>query len=381
LYQDFNKKCHNPFGKIKRPDQIVSINDGRHVVAAYVANTRTTKGVECLYRGEKRSVPIVGYEAGDLEISKLAAFSQTPAAQSTIIAALKRVSRPCAVEVFADDAFLARCLTQAGFVCLGSSINSQSDVFHIYLDTSHADSRRRAVNPAERTNIKELQIQGLMPLVHKLETRLDKIGPYESHPSGYNKNNTWGALALRGYLPDPHYIESLEEHANYQNDLNAEWLKKYPRKSQQGLQDTPLMKQFPEVCQILEKICPGALKNGNAQFKRVRLMRIAPAGGELFRHTDLTDAALGLEDGKTVRLHVPLRTNPKVFVTSWDTNDQEHCVHMKQGSLWYLNIRLPHKVINQGDTERIHLVIDCIANERLRALIGGKQGALICSVA
>ncbi len=375
LYRSFDKKCHNPFGKIKHQDNIVRITDGRHVVAAYVVNQRNTKGEECLYRGEKRSVPIVHYEKGDLEISKLAAFAHTPDAQAAIVSALKQVSRPCAVEVFADDTFQGRCLTQAGFVCLGSSINSQSDVFHIYLDADHADSRRCVINPAEHTNIKELPIRGLLPLVKRLEQRLDEIKSYESHPSSYNKNETWGALALRGYLPDPHYIESLEEHASYQKALNEEWLKKYP-KQRQGLQDTTLMNQFPEVREILEKICPGSLKNDNAQFKRVRLMSLAPTEGELLRHTDLTDGTLGIEDGKTVRLHVPLRTNPKVFVTSWDTNDQEHRIHMKLGSLWYLNIRLPHKVINQGDTERVHLVIDCVANERIRELIGGELGEL-----
>ena len=45
--------------------------------------------------------------------------------------------------------------------------------------------------------------------------------------------------------------------------------------------------------------------------------------------------------------------------------------HFNQGELWYLNIRLPHKVINAGDEERIHLVIDVIADERLRSEIAG----------
>jgi hypothetical protein len=35
---------------------------------------------------------------------------------------------------------------------------------------------------------------------------------------------------------------------------------------------------------------------------------------------------------------------------------------MEVGSAYYLDRRKPHSAVNGGDTERVHLVVDCIAN-------------------
>lgn len=39
-------------------------------------------------------------------------------------------------------------------------------------------------------------------------------------------------------------------------------------------------------------------------------------------------------------------------------NGKKTEINMKEGECWYLDIRKPHKAINQGDTNRIHLVVD-----------------------
>jgi Mg/Co/Ni transporter MgtE len=36
---------------------------------------------------------------------------------------------------------------------------------------------------------------------------------------------------------------------------------------------------------------------------------------------------------------------------------------MQPGEAWYTNVNLPHSVENKGQTNRVHLVIDCIRNE------------------
>jgi len=110
-------------------------------------------------------------------------------------------------------------------------------------------------------------------------------------------------------------------------------------------------------------------------------MKLAPKEGELERHTDLTDTSLGIEDGRTIRLHVPIKTNPSVKVTSWGLDNEASVKHLKQGELWYLNIRCPHNVINAGKTERIHLVIDVLSNESIRALISTVTQKKVTTVA
>ena len=43
-------------------------------------------------------------------------------------------------------------------------------------------------------------------------------------------------------------------------------------------------------------------------------------------------------------------------------------VVLDEGGTWYLDLSLPHRVRNRGATERIHLVIDCVANDWLLSL-------------
>jgi hypothetical protein len=42
---------------------------------------------------------------------------------------------------------------------------------------------------------------------------------------------------------------------------------------------------------------------------------------------------------------------------------------MQPGEAWYLDLNLPHAVANHGDTERVHLVIDCVLDAWLEELL------------
>ncbi len=369
LYREHDKKLQNSFGRIKKADAVTIIKDGTIPIGAFVKRTRKSGSTECLYRGDGRSVPVTKYMSGDTEISKLTCISKDKKSIELVVKRLERVAKPCSVEVLASDKTSCQILRLAGFVRTGASVNSLGDVYHIYFDKESSPSRKIKVPAAELVTFSKLPLQNLTKFVAAINRKIDqRVGRFSIHPSSYNKNETWSAIALRGYLPDPLYIESLEESSAYQKRENAEWLKNY-KKPQQGIQNTELMIHFPEVQKILDAIVPNSSECGNAQFKRVRFMRLAPKEGELLRHTDLTDKTLGIEDGKTMRLHVPIRTNPRVLVTQWDLDDKPKSVHMKKAECWYLNIRLPHKVINQGSKERIHLVIDVIADSHLREML------------
>lgn len=375
LYKPYDKTCNDSFKRIKQNDSPKIVFSNESPVAGFVVNTRSAAGHECLYRGKSRNVPSIAYRKGDTEVTKFSVFSTAETSKKQIVEALSALNRPCIFEVNAVAKTEASLLRNAGFALVDGSVNSFGDIYHIYIDKETAESRRLGVEPVERVGIQRLQSEQFVSFAEKIARRLKRLSPeFSIHPSNYNVKDSWSALALRGYLPDHAYIESLEETAAYQQRENDAWLKKF-KKSQIGLQNTPLMAQFPEVQKILDAIAPGASKNGNSAFKRVRFMRLEPKDGELERHTDLTDRTLGLEDGKTARLHVPIQTNDKVQVTSWGFDNRPTVVNMAQGDLWYLNIRLPHKVINGGDKERIHLVIDVIANERLRSMIADASTA------
>ncbi len=90
----------------------------------------------------------------------------------------------------------------------------------------------------------------------------------------------------------------------------------------------------------------------------IRLMNLPP-GKIVNTHTDHN---CGYEDG-IFRLHIPIITNDSVeFILNGKV------LKMKPGEVWYTNVNLPHSVTNKGETNRIHLVLDCIRNDWSDAL-------------
>lgn len=116
-------------------------------------------------------------------------------------------------------------------------------------------------------------------------------------------------------------------------------------------QDLPVLASCPIISGVLASLkCP---------LKAVRLMRLK-AGAEIKPHRD---HELGIEHGEA-RLHMPIHASDKVRFT---VNQQQ--VPMAAGELWYINTDLVHAVSNNGDEDRINLVIDCVANDWLREQI------------
>jgi hypothetical protein len=111
--------------------------------------------------------------------------------------------------------------------------------------------------------------------------------------------------------------------------------------------DAAILDRTPYFRSVLAAIpCP---------LKAVRLMRLTP-GSRIKEHEDHDLAA----DWGQARLHVPITTNPGVtFLLN------RVPVAMAPGEAWYLRLSDPHAVTNDGDTDRVHLVIDCATNDWL----------------
>jgi hypothetical protein len=114
--------------------------------------------------------------------------------------------------------------------------------------------------------------------------------------------------------------------------------------------DTPLLERCPYLQEVLAAFrCP---------LTSVRLLRLS-AGSSIREHRDYK---LGFEDGE-MRIHVPVETNLNVsFFLAGER------VAMEEGEAWYLDLNLPHRVENHSETDRIHLVIDCVVNDWVREL-------------
>ena len=116
--------------------------------------------------------------------------------------------------------------------------------------------------------------------------------------------------------------------------------------------DTPILDRCPNVRAALAAFrCP---------LLSARLLRLGP-GSRIKEHTDYN---LSVDDGE-IRIHVPVTTNPGVeFRLDGAT------VEMTPGEVWYLDLNLPHAVVNAGSVPRVHLVIDCVVNGWMRQLMG-----------
>ena len=119
--------------------------------------------------------------------------------------------------------------------------------------------------------------------------------------------------------------------------------------------DTSLLRACPYLSSIVESL------RAQTTVTLVRLLRLAP-GGLVREHTDPT---LGLEQEKSViRLTIPIITNDGVALFLNGT-----AVPFAPGECWYLRFTDPHRVVNEGATERINMSIDMIPNAWVRSLI------------
>jgi hypothetical protein len=111
---------------------------------------------------------------------------------------------------------------------------------------------------------------------------------------------------------------------------------------------------FLQKSKYLQEVL-GAFK---CPLKAVRLLKL-DAGAIIKEHRD---AELNFERGE-VRIHVPVVTNDKV---DFFLDGEKY--HLKEGECWYMNFNLPHSIYNNGSTARIHLVIDAVVNDWMKAL-------------
>jgi mannose-6-phosphate isomerase-like protein (cupin superfamily) len=111
------------------------------------------------------------------------------------------------------------------------------------------------------------------------------------------------------------------------------------------------MDHFPAVSELLARML--------CEKMSVRFLNLA-AGSSIKEHRDRD---LSFEQGEA-RLHFPVTTNHQVnFCVEGEQ------IVMEEGSCWYINANLLHKVDNFGSTDRVHLVVDCKVNDWLSELM------------
>lgn len=275
---------------------------------------------------------------------------------------------PTWLYVWAEDKETCNLAEIAGYKWVGSKVTSMAEIIAVFFHDGQRYESLFPIDPRihpDRTLIEDFGIKQaniskstILPHIDRIIDQIDRLDiPFTNHYSNYNKGKSWSALSLRGYMEEYSFITKPAE-------MNDEWKKEHANCAFQ-LQNTELRAKI-NVEKLL-KLLP------TENFHRIRLMKLGWNGGELTRHTDQVDPDVGTTDGKLLRFHFPLLTNPNVFFTSWDAKGSEHKINMKLGECWYLDTRKPHAAINLGDQERIHLVVDVESNETLRSIIHGNK--------
>jgi len=153
--------------------------------------------------------------------------------------------------------------------------------------------------------------------------------------------------------------------AVYEGDWSAAALRAVPG-GHNAIYSDPSAEQWADT-ELLAR-CPhfqAALAQFACPLLSARLLRLTP-GAVIKEHRDY---GLGLDAGE-VRLHLVVATNPDV-----ECRIDGVSYYWAAGECWYADFGLPHYFANRGDTERVHLVLDCRVNDwLLKLLADGEEG-------
>ena len=287
---------------------------------------------------------------GALRLRRVACLDGEEDRLSNMVRGLAADAPEVWLEGWAESQTVRYLAESLGLLWVGSKVMAGSEIVGVYY---RGPQRLEGPSLADQAGLclLDLDLSRLLPRALKCLSGLD----YADHYSAYNKRHSWGALALAGFNPaDPNFIIK-----------PAEMSKRWKAENQGTLSwkcgDTSLRQQLPELEPMLRAI-PGGKE-------RIRLMSLAPRGGELARHADITDRDAGTLPGKLMRIHIPLITNPDVRFQQWTLDGEIKEAHMRAGEVWYLDTRKPHTAVNGGSTPRVHLVIDAKASPDLLDLL------------
>lgn len=152
---------------------------------------------------------------------------------------------------------------------------------------------------------------------------------WKQHYNTHNYEGNWSIIPLRSVNGSTDNIFSIHNRAN----------------DQLQYADTALLDGCPYIKEVIDSL--------QCDKTAVRLMKLDP-GAVIKEHTD---EEMSYEEGE-VRFHIPVQTNEGL---AFYVEDER--VIMEEGSCWYLNLSLKHRVTNAGTTPRIHLVIDALVND------------------
>ena len=352
-FEEYNNFCHSPFAKAKKNGMASSLSENKLFekdnVVYEIRTAKTTSKVKMFGAGPEIATVLPGEKVitklsstfNPVDIGKY--FEVQNEHITNIKNVLNTIEPPVWCHIFEEDKRNKAAVKLADFQKIGTKVSTFSDIIGVY----YKGGRKFIPVPeTENINIKKTKLQFDDTIIDSLVEELISMNlEYTNHNSNYNRKQSWKALALYGFEKDSTYVDKMADN-----------------KETRPLVQTDLYDKLKDKVDHFLNQLPG-------RFDRVRFMTLKPGGGELARHTDQTDPTWGTTDGKMIRMHMPLKTNPAVIFSSWDNDGKQDYYNMKKGECWFLDTRRPHTAINGGDDIRIHLVADVWANDEVRNLL------------
>lgn len=272
-------------------------------------------------------------------------------------APIPRFGRFDYVYAYREDAELSRGLARQGLAVAAVHVTAASEIVACW----SAQTGSATYSKADRATLVDLPVHVAPPVRNAALRELAGVdGWHDDYP--FYSDGTWSALSLRGFkADDPAWGVKPAE-------MSRAWRAEHPGAGDLRCEWTVLADRCPTLTGIARNLPFGA------DLERVRLLRMAgvPGGtGRLARHTDITDRSAGTRDGAIARFHLPLVTAPDVEMMAWDLRGKRHAHHLQPWHLYYLDQRKPHAVANPSGADRVHLVIDVVADAAVRRAIAG----------
>jgi hypothetical protein len=255
------------------------------------------------------------------------------------------------VIAYLDDLLLCDKLREQGYNLLAATVSASSElkgVFHTGPATTYPAHELATVTP--------------IPIPLSLDDALE-MQEEAAGLAGFRddwplySDGSWGALCLKGFYPeDPGRDMKPKE-------MNRAWQAEHPQDMDRTCEWTTLAADCPSIMGWVTSV------PWWGEMERVRLLQMAGRGGKggaLGRHTDIGDKQFGTADGKIVRFHLPLVTDTRIQLHSWDLTGAKASTHLKQFSTYYLDARKPHAVTNPTEVDRVHLVVDVVSTKEVR---------------
>jgi len=381
--------CYGAFELTKERDVASALEDGRYfcayrnapnpscelrpedeteeVSAACIA--RRIKGRPKFVRdftGERRTVP-----EGAVYVSAFASLDIDSGLR--LLATLREKWPDVAfyVETFVEDEVSSAAAESLGLAPLWHLVKAGSEIKCVWFPTTglHRTRGTQLNRRVPGTCYDNLELATVAELVsdyltqegvQRIRSEMNAASDsFAQHYSSYNKRRSWTAFSLRGFSDDPSFVVKPTEMSRKWKDENKDMLEEKPRW-------TSCADLLPATREVALE-----LAGSPESIDRLRFMRLSAKKGELSRHADITDREAGVGDGKIVRLHIPIETNEGVTVFGWDALGNMVQQKWHEGGLYYLDQRKPHRVVNEGWSDRTHLVLDMRINTFARILIGG----------